>query len=278
MLAMPSTTAEVTTDQPPGAGAVPLPMPVADAHAECRESLATISHDLKNPLMRIKGVVQLLQRRLANGRDLNPVQLRESLAQIDRTVGQMTMALNELLESAHGPNGQPAALDRHLTDLVAIVRYLAEEYQQTTERHAIRLHTTQSEVFGTWDASRIERAVSNLLSNAVKYSPAGGQIDVTLEQVEPEGWALLQVRDRGIGIPAVDLPRVFEGAHRAGNVVGRITGTGMGLLAVRQTVEQHGGMIAVGSEEGRGTTVAVWLPLHRDTAVRPREEPVVLGG
>src|SRR3954462_4745863 len=160
MLAMPSTTAEVTTDQQPVAGVAPLPTPVADAHAACRESLATISHDLKNPLTRIKGVAQLLQRRLADGRDLNPVQFRESLAQIDRTVGQMTMALNELLETAHGPDGQPAALDRRPTDLVAVVRHLVEEYQQATERHEIRLHTTQAEVFGTWDASRIERAVA----------------------------------------------------------------------------------------------------------------------
>jgi signal transduction histidine kinase len=266
MLAMPSTTAEVTTDQQQVAGVAPLPMPVADAHAECRESLATISHDLKNPLTRIKGVAQLLQRRLVNGRDLNPVQIRQSLAEIDRTVGQMTMALNELLETAYPPDGQPAALDRRQTDLVAVVRHLVEEYQQATERHEIRLQTTQSEVFGTWDASRIERAVANLLSNAVKYSPEGGQIDVTLEQVEPEGWALLQVRDRGIGIPAVDLPHVFESAHRAGNVVGRITGTGMGLPAVRQTVGQHGGTIAISSEEGRGTTVTVWLPLQRETA------------
>jgi PAS domain S-box-containing protein len=264
---------KVTPYQQHVAGAAPPPVPVADAHAECRESLATISHDLKNPLTRIKGVAQLLQRRLANGRDLNPVQFRESLAQIDRTVGQMTMALNELLETAHLPAGQSAALDRRPTDLVAVVRHLVEEYQQATERHEIHLQTTQSELFGTWDASRIERAVANLLSNAVKYSPEGGQIHVILEQVEPEGWALLQVRDQGIGIPAIDLPHVFEGAHRAGNVVGRITGTGMGLLAVRQTVEQHGGTIAVSSEEGRGTTVTVWLPLHRDTA-----DPATRGG
>src|SRR3954451_21040131 len=105
MLAMPSTTAEVTTDQQQMAGVAPLPMPVA----ECRESLAAISHDLKNPLTRIKGVAQLLQRRLADGRDRNPAEFRESLAQIDRTVGQMTMMLNELLETAHGPEGQPAA-------------------------------------------------------------------------------------------------------------------------------------------------------------------------
>src|SRR5579883_3032044 len=79
-----------------------------------------------------------------------------------------------------------------------------------------------------------------------------------------EGWAMLQVSDEGIGIPEADLPRVFEGAHRAGNVVGRINGTGLGLPAVRQTVEQHGGTVGVESREDGGTTVTVWLPLQPD--------------
>jgi signal transduction histidine kinase len=226
--------------------------------------VAALSHDLKNPLTRIKGTAQLLQRRLARGYQLTPGQLSESLAQIDRTVGKMTLALNELVEAAYAPDGQAPALTRRPTDLVAIVRYLVAEYQQATEQHAIRLCTTEPAVMGTWDAPRIERAVSNVLANAVKYSPAGGEITVLIEHLEPEGWAVLQVCDEGIGIPAADLARVFEGAHRAGNVVGRMAGTGMGLPAVRQTVEQHGGTVTLASEEGRGTTVTVWLPLQPD--------------
>ncbi len=143
-----------------------------------------------------------------------------------------------------------------------MVRHLVEEYQQATEHHRISLHTEEPELVGTWDAPRLERAVSNLISNAVKYSPGGGEIVVRLERAEPEGWAVLQVRDEGIGIPTADLPRIFEGTHRAANAVGRIAGTGMGLPAVRQTVEQHGGIVVADSQEGRGTTVTVWLPLH----------------
>jgi signal transduction histidine kinase len=107
--------------------------------------------------------------------------------------------------------------------------------------------------------------VSNLLSNAVKYSPVGGEIKVLIERAEPEGWAVLPVCNQGIGIPAADVPCVFEGSHRVGNVVRRINGTGMGLPSVRQAVEQHGGTVAVVREEGRGTTVTVWLPLRPDT-------------
>lgn len=244
------------------AGAAPRPTAVADAHAGCREMLATISHDLKNPLTRIKGLAQVLQRRLARDRSLDPAQIHDALAQIDRTVGKMTIALNELVETAHVPAGEAPALECRWTDLVAVVRHLVEEYQQATEHHRISLHTEEPELVGTWDAPRLERAVSNLISNAVKYSPGGGEIVVRLERAEPEGWAVLQVRDEGIGIPTADLPRIFEGTHRAANAVGRIAGTGMGLPAVRQTVEQHGGIVVADSQEGRGTTVTVWLPLH----------------
>jgi signal transduction histidine kinase len=223
-----------------------------------------LSHDLKNPLTRIKGLTQLLQRRLANGCSVDPVELSERLAQIDRTVGKMTLALNELVDTAHVSAGQPPALDQRPTDLVKMVRHLVDEYQQATDSHQICLHTTEPEVIGTWDVQRIERAVSNLVANAVKYSPDGGEISVQIERLEPEGWAVLQVSDQGIGIPDADLPRIFEGAHRGGNVVGRINGTGMGLPSVRQTVEQHGGTVAVESWEGRGTTVMVWLPLQPD--------------
>jgi signal transduction histidine kinase len=255
---------DLTSEQRSLAGVVPLPTAVADVHAECREAVAALSHDLKNPLTRIKGLAQLMQRRLVNGHPLDPVELRQRLEQIDRTVGSMTLALNELAETTRQQAGPAPALDRRPTNLVQVVRHLVDEYQQATEDHQICLRTAESEVIGTWDAQKIERAVSNLLSNAVKYSPEGGEIRVLIERAEPEGWAVLQVSDQGIGIPYADLPHIFEGAHRAGNVVGRMNGTGMGLPGVRQTVEQHGGMVAVESWEGRGTTVMVWLPLQPD--------------
>jgi signal transduction histidine kinase len=108
----------------------------------------------------------------------------------------------------------------------------------------------------------------NLLDNAIKYSPGGGEVLLTVEaQAGPTGrWAVLTVRDQGIGIPAADLPRLFERFHRAENVVGRIGGTGIGLALVRQTVESHGGTIAVESQESVGTTFTVHLPLPEETA------------
>jgi signal transduction histidine kinase len=101
------------------------------------------------------------------------------------------------------------------------------------------------------------------VSNAVKYSPRGGAVEVQVERTDctPE-WAIVRVRDSGEGIPAADLPHIFERFRRGKNVEGRIPGTGIGLSGVRRILEQHGGTIDVESAIGQGTTVTVRLPLE----------------
>jgi len=101
------------------------------------------------------------------------------------------------------------------------------------------------------------------LSNATKYSPDGGRVTLTVRrEAHPSGGvAVLSVRDTGLGIPAADLPRSFDRFYRAGNVSGRIAGTGIGLVGVKRLVEQHGGSIEVESFLGVGTTFVVRLPL-----------------
>ena len=97
---------------------------------------------------------------------------------------------------------------------------------------------------------------SNLLSNAAKYSPEGAEDKLS---VEPEiGSLIFKVTDQGIGIPAADVPHLFEPFHRAKNV-GQVSGTGLGLMITKRCVELHGGSIAVSSTVGEGTTVEVRL-------------------
>jgi signal transduction histidine kinase len=114
-----------------------------------------------------------------------------------------------------------------------------------------------------WDPTRLERVIANLLNNAVKYSPEGGDIELSLSRQEGDGemCAVLRVRDHGIGVPAADLPHIFERFRRAGNVEGRISGTGLGLASARHIVEQHGGVISVESREGEGALFTVRLPV-----------------
>jgi signal transduction histidine kinase len=117
-------------------------------------------------------------------------------------------------------------------------------------------------MLGDWDEARIERIVSNLISNAVKYSPRGGEITIQVaeEQRGEQEWAILSIRDHGIGIPAAEIERVFEPYYRASNTAGTVSGSGIGLAGTRHIVEQHGGEIAVKSEVG-DTTFTVRLPL-----------------
>ena len=115
-----------------------------------------------------------------------------------------------------------------------------------------------------WDADRLTRVLENLVANAVKYSPAGSTVVVRVDREEaPDGpLAVLSVADQGVGIPAADLPHIFERFRRGGNVAGRIAGSGLGLWGSQRIVAQHGGTIAIDSTEGRGTTVTVRLPLE----------------
>ncbi|MBW3633510.1 MAG: sensor histidine kinase, partial [Chloroflexi bacterium] len=155
-------------------------------------------------------------------------------------------------------------------NLVALVAAAVAANQATTEEHRIVLETAEPSLVGHWDATRLERVVDNLLGNAVKYSPGGGTIVVSLAQ-EQDGvraWGVLAVRDEGVGIPAADLPHLFERYHRGGNVAG-IAGTGIGLAGARQIIAQHGGTITVTSAQGVGTTFVIRLPLA------PPEGPVV---
>jgi signal transduction histidine kinase len=175
----------------------------------------------------------------------------------------MAGQIEALLDVARLRAGRPLELNRRPTDLVALARAAAAEYQQTTEIHRIRVEAPEPEVRGEWDASRLERVLGNLLSNAIKYSPEGGEITVTIGR-ESDGasgdQAVLRVRDQGLGIPPASQPLVFD-RFRRGDNVGPIAGTGLGLAGVKAIVEQHGGTIVLESQAGQGSTFTVRLPV-----------------
>jgi signal transduction histidine kinase len=182
---------------------------------------------------------------------------------IDATATRMTDLINELLDLSHLQISQPLELVRRPVDLIALIQQVVAEQQQTTHRHQLRIESAVTELVGDFDAARISRVIANLISNAIKYSPRAPEITVQIAREEIGGapYAVVTVRDQGIGIPAEDLPYIFEQFRRAENVIGRIKGTGIGLASVRQIVEQHGGTITVESVEGEGSAFTVRLPL-----------------
>jgi PAS domain S-box-containing protein len=235
----------------------------AEAAVRAREVLLSlVSHDLRSPLSAIKMTVKLLQRQSGTLQPADAAQMESGVARIDSSATKMNTLIEDLLDFARMQTGQPLDLVCRPTDLVALAQRVAADHQHTSNRHPIRVTAAVPGLVGIWDPARLERVLDNLLSNAIKYSPSGGEITVDMAKEEGDkAWAVLVVRDGGIGIPAADLPHVFEWFHRAGNVSGRISGTGIGLAGVRQVVEQHGGTIIVESEEGSGAAFTVRLPL-----------------
>jgi len=227
------------------------------------EFLASVSHDLKTPLTAIKGLAQLVARRLRRAHGDAAERNLRALSGIDAAVARMEHLVAELLDVGRFQSGQPPTLDRSPTDLVALARHGIETLREMAPRHHLSLETELTELVGVFDRPRLERVLENLLSNAVKYSPAGGAIVVRVAREQRDGaaWAVLSVRDCGIGVPASDLPHIFDRFHRGANVSGQIAGTGLGLFGSQQIVAQHGGTITAASDEGAGSTFTVHLPL-----------------
>jgi signal transduction histidine kinase len=181
--------------------------------------------------------------------------------------------------------GQALPLNRQPTNVVELAAEVLAEHQGASPRHQLRLETAVPELFGRWDAARLERALHNLIGNAIKFSPEGGEVVVTVTReascgpdqpgtslhpgdgpaaagpAAAVGWAVVRVRDQGLGIPSADLPFVFEPFRRGTNVTDIIDGTGLGLATVRQTVVAHDGTVTAASEEGTGSTFTIRLPL-----------------
>lgn len=235
----------------------------AEAAIRMRDQLvASVSHDLKNPLAAISGQVQVLQLLASRGRDeLPPERLSGSLDAIGGTAKRMATLINELLDAVHLQAGLQVELRRRPTDLANLARQVVTNHQQATENHSLGLNGIQSGPIGEWDPERLERVLDNIVSNAIKYSPNGG--DIIVDIARDRSWAVLSVQDQGVGIPAADLPHVFERYRRARNVTAKFAGSGLGLAGARDLIELHGGSISVTSVEGVGSTFVVRLPLKR---------------
>jgi signal transduction histidine kinase len=214
--------------------------------------LADVSHELRTPLTVIKGNVDLMRRM----KSLDT----ESLTSIDQEAGRLTRLVGGLLLLAQAESGkltlamQKVELDLLVTEVFQEMSVLAS--------NKVHLHLNEiDQVYVNGDRDRLKQVFINLTANSIQYTPAGGDVFLSLQQVKDQ--ARVIVRDTGPGIPAEDLPHIFERFYRAekSRTRGKSTGFGLGLSIVNWIVEKHGGRIEVDSHEGKGTTFAVWLPL-----------------
>lgn len=224
----------------------------------CTTSVSFVAHDLKNPLLIIRGYAQLARPLVEQLGTAERERLLEALAHIDKASIAIEHMAQDILASY---DVQHPAVTRHWrqTDLVALAGEAASAYQRISPLHRIQFYTAEATLEGYWNAPDLERVLNNLLSNAVKYSPSGGDIMLAASRNGDE--AVLQIEDHGMGIPKQDLPHIFELFNRGTNVAG-IKGLGLGLTGTSRIVAEHGGRITVDSSEGMGTQFTITLPLH----------------
>jgi signal transduction histidine kinase/CheY-like chemotaxis protein len=221
------------------------------------EFLATLAHELRNPLAPIRNGLELM--RVGAGK---PEVMNRVRTMMERQVGHMVHLINDLLDIARISSGK-VVLQLSRTDLQAVVASAVETSLPLIEGagHELVFDLPPGPVPLDVDTVRMSQVLSNLLSNAAKYTPQKGKI--TISAATGEGMAAIRVADTGIGIPAESLGTVFEmftqAPHSIGNARG---GLGIGLSLVRHLVTLHGGSVTASSAGlGQGSTFTVCLPL-----------------
>ena len=219
------------------------------------EFVSMVSHEFKTPLAVILSSVSILE----NYSDrLSEEKKQKQFTLITRQIHRLTKLLNDTLtvtrEDMLGSDFNPASLD-----LAELCETIAQEVTlMCEETHQIAFSVSSDCGTALIDENLLRHTLNNLLSNAVKYSPDGGTVYFDLICGSEE--VTIRIKDEGIGIPKADQKRLFECFHRASNV-GNISGTGLGLLIAKRSIESHGGTIGFESEEGAGTTFIITLPL-----------------
>jgi signal transduction histidine kinase len=222
-------------------------------HAQQR-FVADVSHELRSPLTAVRGNMDLLRRGAAN----DPEERAQVLGAIDSEVERMSRLVSDLLLLARSDSG--VTLEKHPVELDTLLLDVYRQAQLTARSVRIALGAEdQAIVMG--DRDRLKQVLLNLVDNAIKYTPAGGE--VTLSLTKDDQWVRISVQDTGIGVAPEDVPHLFDRFYRVDKARSRDAGgTGLGLAIAKSVVDAHGGRITVDSKAGQGSIFTVWLPLN----------------
>jgi signal transduction histidine kinase/ActR/RegA family two-component response regulator len=234
---------------------------LAESDRRKTEFLATLAHELRNPLAPISNGLHLLRRA---GDDQAHAR---ALGMMERQLKHMVHLVDDLLDIARISSNK-VELRRERLDLATVLAGAVETSTPLIDSagHVLEVRLPEGPLHVEGDATRLAQVVSNLLNNAAKYTPHGGR--VRLWASAEDGEAVIQVEDSGTGIPADALPKVFEMFTQVGRGISRAQGgLGIGLALVKRLVELHGGRVEAHSEgAGRGSRFTVRLPLAQGAA------------
>jgi two-component system CheB/CheR fusion protein len=250
------------------------------------EFLATLAHELRNPLAPLRQGLELLRAKGGLGTDSEAIQ-----RMMERQVDHMVRLVDDLMEVSRITRGK-IELRTELLDLRAVIRGAIETSQPLIDAagHVLSVHLPDRPLYVRGDALRLSQVLTNLLNNAAKYTPRGGRIWLSARSGGAE--AVVSVRDNGLGIPPEMLPNVFQMFTQIDRNLQRAQGgLGIGLALVKSLAQMHGGGVQVASEgAGQGSQFTLHLPLaepsqsaraglsangHR-TAARPRRRVLVV--
>jgi signal transduction histidine kinase len=224
------------------------------------EFLATLAHELRNPLAPIRNALSLFK---ITGDDVPAPALREML---ERQVNHMVRLVDDLMEASRISSGK-LELQRATVDLNDVLRTALETSKPLLDRsrHRVMVRPSEQPLLVDGDAVRLTQIVANLLNNAAKYTDAGGSVEV--ESRREGTWAVVEVRDSGIGLSPDQIPRLFEMFSQIDTARKRSGGgLGIGLALAQRLAQMHGGMASARSDGlGQGSTFSVRLPLLQAT-------------
>ena len=229
------------------------------------EFLATLAHELRNPLAPIRNGLQIM--RLAHGDAEASERVR---AMMERQLGQMVHLIDDLLDLSRISRGK-IDLRKERIELAKAIQQAIETSRPSIEQadHKLLIEMPPSPIHVCADLTRLAQVFSNLLNNAAKYTPAGGRIRLTVQHLAGE--AVVSVKDDGIGIPTHMLSQVFEMFTQVDRNLKRSQGgLGIGLSIVKRLVEMHGGSVEARSDgDGKGSEFVVRLPVDLSAVGHP---------
>lgn len=216
--------------------------------------VSTVSHEFRNPLNSISGMTQILK---AYGEQLSPEKKETVLAGLQRNVTKMTQLIDDVLLISRKDLGK-LQFDPAPLNLAIFCRGIISEVQTAFNyKQQIDFFYQGDQDKFNLDKKLLHHILTNLLANACKYSPQDTVIGFEVDCFDSK--IVLKIRDRGIGIPAADIPQLFDSFYRASNSSG-YQGTGLGLAIAKEYIELHQGQISVESELDRGSTFKVTIP------------------
>ena len=241
---------------------------VIDLNQSKNDLIAVLAHDIKGPLTSIVGFAELLEEGYLEGDGAT-----DAARTIRSNAQRLATLANDVLALSRVEHGELEIADERVD--------LAEILQNAVELHgaerAIHFDRGVDEAPVRGDADRLRQVFDNVIRNAIKYSPGGNPVELSLQAANDT--YCVDVRDRGIGVPADELPKLFERFSRATNArKAKIQGTGIGLFIVKMIVERHGGTVGVQSAVGEGSTFSVTLPKIETAAMAaPRRVSILTG-